>query len=224
MACLKTGRSAARDTEDVRPVPLSFVKLTQIHLPPVVQDIVELLVLTGMRVGEAVIMRAIDLDMTGKVWLYKPRYHKNLWRGHTRKIAIGPRGQLILRKYLTPKVDAYVFSPRQQQVLINAEKRAGRKTKVQPSQLCRKKAHPRKKLGERFLSGDINAAIQRACGRAKVSPWHTHQLRHTAALEVSRQHGLEAARAMLGQKTVQVSAHYAGIDEKLAKHVARKIG
>lgn len=221
---LTRGRSAARENDDVQPVPLAIVEATQSHLPPVVRDIVEILLLTGMRVGEAVIMRAIDTDTTGPVWLYRPAEHKNKWRGHHRVIAIGPKGQTIIRQFLKPKIDAYLFSPREQRDMIFAAKRETRKTKVQPSQMCRKKAQPKKLPGDMFDAVAINHAIRSACKKARVPRWHTHQLRHTAALEISRQHGLEAARAILGHKTVQMSAHYSGLDQATATAIMAKIG
>jgi integrase len=221
---LARGRSAARENDDVRPVPLTILEATQSHLPPVVRDIVDILLLTGMRVGEAVIMRGIDIDMSGPVWLFSPTEHKNKWRGHHRVIAIGPKAQAIIRRYLKPKIDAYFFSPREQRDMIFTAKREARKTKVQPSQLCRKKAKPKKLPGESFDAVTINHAIRSACKKARVPRWHTHQLRHTAALEISRQHGLEAARAILGHRTVQMSAHYSGIDQITAAQVMAKIG
>jgi integrase len=221
---LAPGRSAARETDPVNPVAIHVVEQTLSHLPPVVRDVVELLLLAGMRVGEAVIIRAIDIDMSGPVWLYRPVRHKTLWRGHKRVIAIGPRGQDIIRKYLKPKMDALLFSPAEQEVMIAVEKRARRKSRVQPSQMCRKKAKPTKKPGQQFSAGDINQAIKRACKRAAIPRWHTHQLRHTCALEVSRHHGLESARAVLGHRTVQMSAHYSGHDQQTAAAVMGKIG
>jgi hypothetical protein len=41
---------------------------------------------------------------------------------------------------------------------------------------------------------------------------------------VSRQHGLEAARAVLGHKSLQMSANYAGHDKRTAAEVMAKIG
>jgi integrase len=221
---LARGRSAARENDDVHPVPLATVEKTQSHLPPIVRDIVELLLLTGMRVGEAVIMRGIDIDTTGPVWLYRPAQHKNKWRGHHRVIAIGPKAQGVIRRYLKPKIDAFLFSPREQRDMIFAAKRVSRKTRVQPSQVCRKKSKPKKLPGELFCPVVINRAICSASKKAGVAHWHTHQLRHTAALEISRQHGLEAARAILGHRTVQMSAHYSGIDQMTAAEVMAKIG
>jgi len=221
---LRRGRSAARESDPVAPVPIGIVEQTLPYLPPVVRDIVELLRLTGMRVGEAVILRGIDIDMTGEVWLFRPERHKNLYRGHYRVVAIGPRGQAIIRKYLKPMADALLFSPAEQAATIASQKRAARKTKVQPSQLCRKKARPKKKPGAQFDKDSVNHAIRAACKRGGIPRWHTHQLRHTAALEISRQHGLEAARAVLGHKTVQMSAHYSGLDTTMAADVMGKIG
>src|ERR1019366_7902103 len=170
------------------------------------------------------IMRAIDIDMSGPVWLFRPERHKNLHRGHHRVVAIGPRGQAIIRRHLKPKMDAPLFSPAAQEAMIAAKKRTQRKTKVQPSQQCRKKANPKKKPGEQFDKDAINHAIRAACNKAGIPRWHTHQLRHTAALEISRQHGLEAARAVLGHRTVQMSAHYSGLGQATAAEVMSKIG
>src|SRR5262249_22795607 len=69
---LQRGRSEARETRKVQPVSVALVEDTLQHLLPVVADMVRLLLLTGMRAGELVIMRGCDLDTTGAVWLYKP--------------------------------------------------------------------------------------------------------------------------------------------------------
>lgn len=221
---LARGRSAARETEAVSPVAVGVVEETLLHLPPVVRDVVELLLLTGMRVGETVAMRANEIDRTGAVWLYSPERHKNRWRGHHRTIAIGPRGQEIIRRNLKAQTDAILFSPVAQAAMIAAQKRANRKTKVQPSQENRKKTKPKRKPGEQFTHRDINKAIKRACRRANIPQWHTHQLRHTTALEVSRRHGIEAARAVLGHKSLQMTSDYAGHDKRTAAEVMGKIG
>ena len=44
--------------------------------------------LTGMRVGEVVTMRTGDLDMTGKVWDYRPPTHKMAYKGRERIIPL----------------------------------------------------------------------------------------------------------------------------------------
>lgn len=48
---------------------------------------------TGMRPGEAVIMRTCDLDVSGEVWVYIPDRHKTEHHGRQRQIVLGPRAQ-----------------------------------------------------------------------------------------------------------------------------------
>ena len=125
---LAPGRSAARETEPVAPVAIGVVHETLPYLPPVVRDVVEMLLLTGMRVGEAIIMRAMDIDVSGPIWLYRPVRHKTQWRGHKRIIAVGTKAQGIMRKYLKMKTEAFLFSPAEQQAIVAAQKRADRKS------------------------------------------------------------------------------------------------
>lgn len=103
-------RSEARETEPVKPVPLPFVRKTQEAAGVVIADMIELQLLTGMRLGELVIMRAIDIDMTGRVWIYTPYTHKTKHLGHTRPIQISPQGQEIVRRYLKADTHAFLFS------------------------------------------------------------------------------------------------------------------
>jgi integrase len=75
-----------------------------------------------------------------------------------------------------------------------------------------------------FLKAAINHAMRRACIKAGIPIWHTHQLRHSAALLIMREHGIEAARSVLGHRTLNMTLHYSGIDLELAKEVAKKTG
>jgi hypothetical protein len=34
---------------------------------------------------------ASDIDMSGSVWIYEPPHHKTRWRGHHRRIPLGPQ-------------------------------------------------------------------------------------------------------------------------------------
>jgi integrase len=224
VAGLRRGRSNARETKPVKPIASAVIDDTLPHLPPIVRDIVEVLLLSGMRCGELCIMRGCDLDMSGDIWLYRPERHKGLWLGKERVIAIGPRAQTIIRKYLSMTTTAYLFRPSDQQAIINAAKRAARKSPVQPSLLDRRKPNPKRRPGERFKVRAVNRAIGRACERAGIETWHTHQLRHSASLTFSREMGLESARAALGHSSVDMSAMYAGRDLEAAKAVASKLG
>ncbi len=221
---LRRGRSAARETKPVKPVAPAVIDDTLPHLPPTVHDMVSVLLLTGMRCGELCVMRACDLDMSGDIWLFRPERHKGLWLGKERVIAIGPTAQKIIGKYLTMNTMAYLFRPSDQHEIISAAKRAARKTPVQPSQQNRRKPNGKRRPGERFQVRAVNRAIGRACERAGIEAWHTHQLRHSASLNFSRELGLEAARSALGHSSVDMSAMYAGRDLEAAKNVASKLG
>jgi integrase len=221
---LRRGRSAARETKPVKPVAPAVIDDTLPHLPPTVHDMVSVLLLTGMRCGELCVMRACDLDMSGDIWLFRPERHKGLWLGKERVIAVGPIAQKLIAKYLTMNTMAYLFRPSDQHEIISAAKRAARKTPVQPSQQNRRKPNGKRRPGERFQVRAVNRAIGRACERAGIEAWHTHQLRHSASLHFTRELGLEAARSALGHSSVDMSAMYAGRDLEAAKNVASKLG
>src|SRR5262249_58549160 len=66
---------------------------------------------------------ACDIDMTGNVWLYRPAFHKTSHHGHGRAIAIGPKGQEIVRRRLRTDTQAYLFSPRESVAEVRSEER-----------------------------------------------------------------------------------------------------
>jgi integrase len=221
---LRQGRSIARETEIVKPVDLEIVEQTLPFITPVPADMVRIMLLSGCRVGELCQLRGRELDRSGDVWIYAPDRHKTAHRGHVRNIVFGPQAILILRKYLKANPDAFLFSPEEQDRAIKQEKRAKRKTKVQPSQRDRSKPKPKRKPGESYDPQGVNRAIRRGCKKAGVAKWHTHQLRHSAALNILREFGPEAARSALGHRTLNMTMHYAGIDLAKAKEVAKLIG
>jgi integrase len=126
-------------------------------------------VAAGMRPGEVVIMRGIDLDMSGKVWLYHPGSgqdeagtHKMAYRGHRRVVPIGPKGQEILRAWLRLNVREYLFSPQEAVAAKLARQRSQRQSRVQPGQVCRKRRRPKVQAGNHYTTGGYAQAIMRA--------------------------------------------------------------
>jgi integrase len=243
---LEKGRCQARESEPVRPVAEGHARAVLPYLLPPAAAMVELQLLTGMRPGEVCIMRGCDLETSGPVWLYRPARHKTAHRGKARVVAIGPRAQGIIREFLKPNVEAYLFSPREAIEVRRAERRAARRSKVQPSQADRRKARPRRKAGERYTTTSYYCAIRRACDKADaaaralavkagmpseeaadrvfVPRFHPHQVRHTHATEVRRRFGLEAAQVALGHAQANVTEVYAERDVGLAVKVAKEIG
>jgi integrase len=220
---LARGRTKARETDPVKPVPYAFVDAVLPHVLPPVRAMIELQRLTGMRPGEACVIRAADIDMTGDIWLYRPQHHKTAHRGKARVIAIGPRAQEIIKPFFTLNVEDYLFSPRRAMEQRRIERRAKRRSKVQPSQLDRRGKKP-KQYADRYRRIAYTLAISRGCIAAKVPHWHPNQLRHSHGTEVRRRFGLEAAQVALGHSQANVTQVYAERDLGLAVTVAQAIG
>ncbi|MDB5297962.1 MAG: site-specific tyrosine recombinase XerC, partial [Phycisphaerales bacterium] len=134
---LRRGRSAAREGEPVRPVPQAFVDAVLPHVSRQVAATIRLQEVTGMRPGEAVVMRGRDLDTAGNVWTYTPATHKTEHHGIERPIYLGPRAQDVLRPFLKPDLIAYLFDPRDAEADRHAVRRATRRTPMTPSQAKR---------------------------------------------------------------------------------------
>jgi integrase len=69
---LRRGRSDARESEPVKPVPDAFVDAIKPYVSRQVWAMVELQRLSGMRPGQVCSMRSADIDTSGKVWTYTP--------------------------------------------------------------------------------------------------------------------------------------------------------
>lgn len=240
VAGLKRGRCEARETDPVRPVPDQFVNAIQPHVARQVWAIIEIQRLTGMRSGEMLIMRGRDLDMTGSIWLYRPESHKTQHHGHERVVELGPRAQTIIRPFLRPDLEAYLYSPQDAVAEQKTGKRCRRKSKVQPSQQDRSKPNPKRYPSNRYTTDSYRRAITRACDKAdaearkKLPPsdepkrviprWHPHQLRHNFATAVRKQYGIEIARILLGHRSAAVTEIYAEADRAKAREIMTKIG
>lgn len=223
---LRKGRSSAREGKKIQPVSAEHVEATLPRLRPTVQTMVQLQRLSGMRPGEVVIMRPCDLDQSrGNVWLYRPESHKTEHHGVERVVLLGPQAQELIFPYLEGRAPgAYLFSPRESMTAWRAEQRTQRQTKVQPSQVNRKKRRPQKQPGDRYLVCSYAQAIRKACQKANVPHWHPHQLRHAAATEIRKEAGLDAARAVLGHRSPAITETYAEIDLGKAAEVMERLG
>jgi integrase len=258
---LRAGRSAARETEPVRPVTDELVEATLPHLTPPVRAMVQLQRCTGMRPGETVAMRGCDIDTRGPTWTYRPGSdrgpkgkHKTAWRGHTRAVLIGPRGQQVLRPWLRPDPKEFLFQPKEGRAAHNAERRKKRKSKVTPSQAQRQpKRNPKKAPRDHYTVSTYDQAVAGGCRKAhcqtcvacqrrqgekrrdwlarveqceglKPWRWHPNQLRHSAATEIRREAGLDAARVVLGHRSPQVTEVYAELDLSRAAEVIERLG
>jgi integrase len=233
-----------RETEPVKPVPEVFVNAAQPFMPPPVRAMVELQLLTGMRPGETCIIRAIDIDMTGRVWIYRPATHKTAHHGHERTVCLGPKAQEVIRPWLALDATAFLFSPAKAEAARNAQRRKERETPLWPSHQRRlerkRRTAPKRAKQDRYDEASCRRAIKRACAKADnlaheeqpavsfdeviIPTWHPHQLRHNAATSLRREYGVELARIILGHATAFTTEIYAEVDQQQAIEVIAKIG
>lgn len=224
---LHKGRSEARESKRVRPVPDAHWQAILPYLSQTVADMVRIQRLTGMRSNEVCVIRPVDIDRSGEVWIYTPSEYKGEHlEDYDRKVALGPQAQAILCKYLFGDSQGYCFTP------ARAEAERGR----QPA-----------KLRSRYDKDSYRLAVTRAIGAAnrvtleqckKESPkeweklyrtrqiphWHPHQLRHTHATEIAAAESVETAKAALGHKRLQTTEIYAEKDMRRAIEAAKKYG
>ena len=231
---LRRGRADVRESEPVKPVPDAFVDAIQPHVSRQVWAMVQLQRLSGMRPGEVCIMRTIDLDTSGRAWIYTPESHKTEHHGRKRRIYLGPVAQAILRPWLRPELTSYLFSPAEAEAERRTEQRESRRTRVQPSQLNRGRRRPRKAPGQRYIVDSYRRAIEYGIKWANREPerdgsrpiphWHPHQLRHNAATRLRREFGLDVARAVLGHSSPVVTEVYAELDGAKAAEAMERVG
>lgn len=79
-------------------------------------------------------------------------------------------------------------------------------------------------------NGGWNARLENAGLKGELDTWrkkyywHPHQLRHNAATELRKEFGLEAARIILGHRSVAITEMYAEIDKAKAVEAISQVG
>jgi integrase len=187
-----------RRTTRRRAADESSVQAVLSHLTPMVSAMLQLQSLTGMRPGELVKMRVSQIDTSGELWLYVMDRHKTEHLdGQDSTVVLGPESQLILFPYL------------------EAAKRCGNDPIWTP----------RPSSSAHYTSTGYYRAIARACARMGVKHFTPYQIRHLCKRRVTQEHGLDAARAVLRQRSLATTDGYdRGVDIETAKQVASKMG
>lgn len=241
VAPLKLGRCNVREAEPVKPVPEHMIDPVLKLVAPHVAAMIRLQLLTGMRPGEVMLMRACNIDMSGPIWAYQPPRHKTEHHGRQRVIYLGPKAQDVLRPFLSAEATAQLFSPREAMAHIHLQRRLARQTPMTPSQQARKrKRYPRWEPGDCYDRRSYAWAIRRACDAAFSPPkhvkekdlaawrrehrWSPNQLRHNAATHLRKQFGIEAARVVLGHSSADVTEIYAELDLAKAAEIMSRVG
>ena len=100
VAGLRRGKTEARETEAVKPVPAEMVDAVLPFLPDQVAAIVKLQRMTAARGGELLKLRGRDIDRSGAAWKYRPADHKTAHHGKGRLIVFNPDAQEVLKPFL----------------------------------------------------------------------------------------------------------------------------
>ncbi len=219
----RRGRISAPESKPVKPVPKPVVDATIVHLSPIVADMVRFQLATGCRPGEVCTIKPSMVDKSDHVWRLELEDHKTAHRGKRRVIYVGPQAQAILRKYLDRSADSYCFSPKESEAIRRAIRTARRRTppscgnRVGTNLITGKR---KREPGECYTPLSYARAIKYAAQKASVEDWSPNQLRHSAATEIRKQFGLEAAASILGHSEIGVTQVYAEADATLALQVA----
>jgi integrase len=242
VAGLSAGRTSAKESSPVKPVAVDVVQRTLPHLSPVVASMVQFQLLTGCRPAEVCKIRPADVDRSNAVWEYKVPEHKTEHHGRDRIVYIGPEAQKLIAPYLLRDTLQPCFSPKESAATMRSNRTAKRTTPLSCGNRaggpCKPK--PKRKAGDQYVTTSYARAITRACDLAFPVPdglsesalkqwqaanrWSPNQLRHTAATEIRRRFGLEAAQVILGHAEAKITEIYAERDADKAREVAKLIG
>ena len=251
---LKAGRTTAPECAPILPVDDEIVEATLPFLTPVVQAMIRLQRLTGMRPGEVCAIRPNDVDRSGDVWTYRPAEHKMLHKDRARVVYIGSSAQEVLLPYLLRQEMDCCFSPREAAQQVRDRRTEERTTPegYGNSVGTNRKRKPVRPPSDRYDVHSYRRAITRACELAFSMPeelrhipanvadaherrvraaewraahcWAPNRLRHSAATEIRAEFGLEGVQAILGHSRRDTSERYAEKSIPLAREVARRLG
>jgi integrase len=239
---LRVGHSPAPDRPQ-KSVP-SHADVAAIYpfVSQTVKAMISVQLLTGMRPGELVQLRPVDLVTSGPAWRFVPKQHKTAHRGKCRTIMLGPKAQAILASLTPDDPTGYYFDPAAAVLRLREQQRAGRQTPLWNSHvetLRRKRSRrPVRTPGSRYSTSSYSRAVRRGIeltnarrehlagpGNYDSLDWHVHQLRHLAAATIRERFGLETVRATLGHSALAMSGHYAAsADAKLSEAAALAVG
>jgi integrase len=217
---LKEGRSKARETSAVKPISQEHIDAVLARVTRPVRAMINLQLVTGMRPGEVVLMRACEIDMSGNIWEYRPVSHKTEHHGKERIIFLGPQAQEIIRPFLKPEVEAYLFSPKD--AVLAARKNL--KPKKGRSRRTMRVSGYRRCPAKQYTRNSYQNAIFKACVKAKIPAWGPNRLRHNAATFLRKEFGIEAARVILGHTSAAMTEIYAEMDRKRAAEIMSIVG
>ncbi len=170
---LRFGRTAARDTDRVRPAPQELIDGCLNQVRRQIAAMIRLQLLTGMRPGEAVLMRPCDIErQDGPTWIYRPSEHKTEHHGHERIVLLGPKSRRIIRPFMQRNPSAYLFSPRESMQEFRDQLTQARITPLSCGNRrgTNRKTDPQWSPNDCFTTQTYRQAIHRGCNSAFPPP------------------------------------------------------
>ena len=208
-------------------VPDDIVKATLPYMTPTLRDMVIIQRQNALRPNEVCGLRVGDINRSGEVWSVK-----KVTKTYVPMVIIFCESdrEIIARHIAGKSNDDYLFTPAESMQERWAAQAEQRKSKVTPCQRARAAAAAPDKLKAYNNCYTVDAyrrAIYNAIDRANkagcnIPRWTPYQLRHTAVTETSYQYGIDAARAMAGHTTINMTAHYEHTAERLKADLASK--
>ena len=165
---LRVGEAIERPP--VRAVSDERIAAIEHFVTPQVWAMVNLQIWSACRPGEACIMRAIDINMQGKIWEYRPHSHKTEHHDKERVIFLGPHAQEIIKPWLKTDLHAYLFSPKEARAWSQAQRAKNRKT-PKPKTERKNQRKPTAEAGSR-------RTLQQPRLRPRNPPWLRIGFRH----------------------------------------------
>lgn len=172
---LKRGRTTARETMKVGPVPQVMLDVTLPLLSRPVKALVDLQLLTGARPGELLELRACDLEIDHKtgIWTFSPEQHKNAYRNYDRVIYFGPRAQAVISPFMGGHpTTSYLFSPADADAERRQALHAVRATPLSCGNRpgTNRRENPERSPGDCYKTNTYARAIRYACEKAFPPP------------------------------------------------------
>ena len=174
VAGLRAGRSDARESAPVQPVAAEHVHAVLPCLSRQVGAMIQLQLITGMRPGEVTRMRTVDIETTGRIWVYRPHRHKTQCHGHDRLIFLGPKAQEIVKAFLKAEVNAYIFSPADAEQERREKKHRLRKTPMSCGNVPGSNVRRKRRIspGDHYEVTAYAKAVMNGCDAAFPLPPH----------------------------------------------------
>lgn len=234
---LEAGYSGVADPPPKRPVPLADVRSTQAHLNRHICAMIDLQLATGARPGEVCALRGADLNqqgvvhlkdhdvkLTGGVWIWQPRWHKNKRRNKLLVYVLGPNAIALLTPWLRTDPEEFLFQPREARAEWEQSRIARAKTHRRVPRVPVPAAAQKRRPRDHYDSDTYGNAIERAAELAGVPHWQPHQLRRLVGTQTDQAEGIEASRKRLGHASIATTELYVERDLQEAARLAQRYG